>query len=460
MQGRINRQCLSLQCVAVMVALLSATLCFAQTADKAAESYVGEIVAANGTDIYAGGGKQFYTVGKVEAGQRVVVRGELFQWYRIVPPAGVYSYVTKSLVDATGDGRRGVVNRPRAEVTSASIDGPGVSYSRQAFLDKGDIVTIVAEEGSFYKIEPPADAIVWLPPNSVRKVEGVSVDSILKPTADTKKPPVETAKPPVAEAPVETVSAPPPPAVNDVVEAPAPGDGEPMAPVSEAGTTTPDVTDEGVEMVDETVTTPAGSNTAISTAESTPPAVEQGPPSVYAISVKAESPAVQALEAQLLDAGRKPLEEQPLEQLLAGYADVLQKGGLSVLDQRLVGARIEQMTRQAEVAKLLKSLKQTQETVATSTVAVVEPPKPRPRTAYDAVGQLLASGVFDGQSAPLLFRVVEPANLRTIAYIRPGKNFDTQGSLGRIVGVIGNTQYDPTLKLRVLDVEEIDVLEQ
>lgn len=457
MQGRINRQCLGLQCVAVMVALLSATVCFAQTAEKAAESYVGEVVAAGGTDIYAGGGKQFYTVGKVEAGQRVVVRGELFQWYRIVPPAGVYSYVTKSLVDATGDGRRGVVNRPRAEVTSASIDGPGVSYSRQAFLDKGAIVTIVAEEGSFYKIEPPADAIVWLPPNSVRKVEGVSVDSILKPKADTTKPPVQAATPPATEATAETVAT--PTVETEVVETPAAGESETMPPASEVVTATPDVTVDSTESVDETDTTPAGSNTAISTVEPTPAEVE-GPPSVYAISVKAESPAVQALEAQLLDAGRKPLEEQPLEQLLAGYADALQKGGLSVLDQRIVGARIEQMTRQAEVAKLLKSLKQTQETVATSTVAVVEPPKPRPRTAYNAVGQLLASGVYDGQSAPLLFRVVEPANLRTIAYVRPGKNFDTQGSLGRIVGVIGNTQYDPTLKLRVLDVEEIDVLEQ
>lgn len=443
MQGRINRQCMTLQVLTSVLAILIATVSHAQSAgEKAAESYVAEVIAAG--DIYAGGGRKYYTVGRVEAGQRVVVRGELFQWYNIVPPAGVYSYMTKGYVDATGDGRRGVVNRAHSDFTAASLDGPGVSYVRQSFLDKGAIVTIVAEEGSYYKIEPPAGTIVWLPPNSLRKLEGVSVDAVLNPAAQggNQEATSTTVKP--EPKPVETT-----PVTPEVTEAAEPVMEEVTVP-SVAEETTP-----------ESATT-AESDTAITTTDDAAPTVESTTPavrSIYELNVKAESPAVQALEAKLLEAGRKPLQDQPLESLIADYTQASKQADLPALDQRLIGARIEQLTRQSEVAALLKSLKQTQDTIGDSKVAVEEAPQPRPRTAYTAVGQLLASGVYDGQSAPLLYRVVEPANLRTIAYVRPGKTFDTNSSLGKLVGVIGSSTYDPALRLRVLDVEELDILD-
>ncbi len=45
------------------------------------------------------------------------------------------------------------------------------------------------------------------------------------------------------------------------------------------------------------------------------------------------------------------------------------------------------------------------------------------------VGQLLASGVYNGDSGPRLFRLVEPASERTLAYVQPGQ-FDSACVLG------------------------------
>ena len=78
---------------------------------------------------------------------------------------------------------------------------------------------------------------------------------------------------------------------------------------------------------------------------------------------------------------------------------------------------------------------------------------------YDVTGQLQASSVYDGVKLPRLFRVAEPATGRTIVYVKPGPQFESHKALGRLVGIVGKTEFDAGLNLRIIAVEKLDILQ-
>ncbi|MEM8876150.1 MAG: aminotransferase class V-fold PLP-dependent enzyme, partial [Planctomycetota bacterium] len=90
-------------------------------------------------------------------------------WYQIRVPEGVTSYVSKAFVNAQGDGETGTINQDRTPVKAASLRGPGESYREQLLLSKDDTVTILAEEGNYYKVVSPKDAFVFIPAGTLRK---------------------------------------------------------------------------------------------------------------------------------------------------------------------------------------------------------------------------------------------------------------------------------------------------
>ena len=81
----------------------------------------------------------------------------------------------------------------------------------------------------------------------------------------------------------------------------------------------------------------------------------------------------------------------------------------------------------------------------------------RPK-AYLAVGRLVASTLYTGEKLPLLHRVVDPLTGLTIAYVRPAPDTSIRNLLGQYVGVMGTKEYDPALKLHIIDAESIDAL--
>ena len=78
----------------------------------------------------AGAGRSFYSVGELKKGTPVTVDEVVFGWYKIKPPQGIYSYISRAFVDAYGDGKTGKVNTNRAAVRASSVNGPGESYRR------------------------------------------------------------------------------------------------------------------------------------------------------------------------------------------------------------------------------------------------------------------------------------------------------------------------------------------
>jgi len=80
--------------------------------------------------------------------------------------------------------------------------------------------------------------------------------------------------------------------------------------------------------------------------------------------------------------------------------------------------------------------------------------------AYQIVGKMMVSSVYTGEHLPLLYRIqgIDPVTgtSRTIGYVAPNADQDFRHLLGRVVGVLGKTTQDQSLKLKVIEPERID----
>jgi len=176
---------------------------------------------------------------------------------------------------------------------------------------------------------------------------------------------------------------------------------------------------------------------------------------------------VQAAEARYGQVLNEPLEKQPLAELISTYESLQGDATIPPLDRRIVSARLAQLRRNQELATALRSISQTQTDLQNAPPIRIEPQSSRvlnngPDARYTAVGLLLASSVFNGQNMPTLFRIVDPATGRTVAYVRPVSALsplEWAAMLGKTVGVIGESKSDPALKLRIIDVSKVDLLQ-
>jgi hypothetical protein len=502
--------------------------------------YTGTIVEDD-VAVRAGAGRTFYIVGKLNKGDTVTVDQVIFTWCRILPPKGVYSYISKAFVDVKGSGNIGVVNQDGRPVKAASVNGPGESYRRHFELNKGDTVTIVGEDGSFYKIVPPTSAHVYVPASAVKLLEnGAAAAAAPAPPAGSEATPMTpvtstaVSTPAVTEAPVETpratvtitpppvpapapaptpatdvtpvqspaatvtVATPVPPAPPAPVQTPAPAPAPapattvtvtpPAAPAATATVTPPPApttvtvtTPQPMTPVDAPAAAPSASVTT-STTTTTSTFTQQLTPGVAptttttvtsheTIGGPAPRPpshglqpfdrAVVAAEARFDQVYAMPLEQRPLQELLTTYETLNRDSGLGPVDRRIVSFRISQIRRDVTLASAVKDIKGARETASTKVDIEAERRAAQfARGQYDVVGTLMASGVYDGDNLPRLYRVVDPVEMRTIAYLQTKPGVDVTMALGRVVGVQGRTRYNPALKLRLIEVERFDVLER
>jgi len=450
-------------------------------------SFTGVIVEDNAA-VRAGAGISYYVVGKLSKGTTIQVEDQIFEWFKIKPPKGVHSYVSKAFVDAKGDGSTGVVNKDRVRVKAASINGPGESYRRQMDLLKGDTVQIVGEEGGFYKITPPAGTHVFILAKSVEKTEDAPAREPAAP-ATRPQPVVVKPAPPkpatqpkpkwsgptevtVQPKPVEVVVKPAPrksPAVNMqpakpvVTEKPAPvvvKVPEPVVVQPSPPATRPAPPTEVMVATAQEVTTPIQ-------ARATPPrptptvTLQATQPVAPEIDAPAESMLLSTVEERFAKAQELPVEQRPLAELLAAYELVKQSPSLTINDKRIVYARVAQLNRDIELAKALKSISNTQQQIAAAEQVVpqTQPAPTHAGRAYDAMGRLQASVVYNGKSLPRLYRLANPVNGQTILYVRPTDAVDPAAHLGRVVGLMGEIRYDPGLRLKLLEVQRIDAVQ-
>ncbi|MEX0654011.1 MAG: hypothetical protein WD534_07160 [Phycisphaeraceae bacterium] len=448
--------------------------------------YTGIIVEDN-VQVRAGAGRAYYVVGELDRGKLVEVEEVIFGWLKIVPPDGVNSYISKAFVDASGEGRTGTVNANRTRVTAASIEGPGNSYREQTLLNRGATVKIAGEEGSFYKIAPPANTYVFLPPGSVRREADMEAarqpveddeDTAAESTPrrpepeDDPEPATDPAVAPSDDAdtdseaepttrdqtsddaddvePAETdreADAEAKDAAADVVDEPAAAGAEEEVQTQEPGEAETATTEQPVE--DE-------AEDAVEVAEAPAEEAEQ-------VETPAISDALREVEQRHLPAFNLPLEEQPFDRMIADYQAVRESEGdaLPQVDRRIIAHRLATMERNQRLASTLVRLAELREQSEQTDRELEQRQQERDarRPDYDAVGELLASTVYDGRSLPRLYRLVDPTTGRTIGYVEPSDEIQPRHMLGRVVGIVGDRQLDPGLRLRVFNLRRIDVLE-
>jgi uncharacterized protein YgiM (DUF1202 family) len=113
----------------------------------ARNSAVAEI-NSDGVYIRSGAGDNYYPTTKLNKGTQVTVVGAKFDWLKIVPPQGSFSYVAKAFVDKQADGT-GIVNRDDVNVRAGS-ELNAMKTSVQGKLARGQQVKILEEVDEYY----------------------------------------------------------------------------------------------------------------------------------------------------------------------------------------------------------------------------------------------------------------------------------------------------------------------
>jgi uncharacterized protein YgiM (DUF1202 family) len=361
-------------------------------------------VNAGAVFVRSGPGEGYYATQKLDKGATITVVGIKFDWLKIVPPEGSYSYVGSVFIDRSGDGSVGRVNRNDVNVRAGSLLN-AMKTTVQTRLNAGDEVQIIGKEDEYLKIKPPEGSYLYVNKQFVDPVRAIA--------GDTNAPaPLLTETPTTQPASVASASA------------------TPVAPATAVKPTAPSID--------------------VAAAPTTQPAQASGVATTQPVAV-APQPTAEDLfgkyEAEFDTTSKQPLADQNITQLTTEYQSIAKADGLSdtlrtVVQFRILEARkLETESAQKELA-LQAEQQELSERLKTEDVEI-----------YTAVGTLQPSSLQLGGA--LLYRLTDPATGRTVIYIRTSDE-KVAGLMGQFVGVKGDANTDPQLSLKVVQPTAID----
>jgi hypothetical protein len=367
---------------------------------------------------------------KLNTGAQVTVVGVKFDWLKILPPEGSFCYVAKAFVDK-GAGDSGTVNRDDVNVRAGSALNM-MKTTVQGKLTSGQTVKILGEQDEYYTIAPPADAYVYVKKDFVKFVKAVP--------AVPKDEAPKTAEPtPVAQ---DEKKEPTGATENLIV---------PQAPTSQPAAI---ASDDQTNPATPTTTTPDDARTAGATTQPAPPA---------AATVTAEAE-FDKLEASYAAASGKPIEQQPVTELLGGYQKLIADPKLPESMRRVADFRAQTLKARAEardkfvaVMKQQEESKKRQQALKAEQQEIEQKIKQNDVQVFTAVGTLRTSSIQNGNA--MLYRLTDPATGHTVCYIRAEDPATVANFMGKFIGVRGPLTTDPTLSLKVVtptDAAEVD----
>jgi len=344
----------------------------------------GEVI---GNDVYVRSGPSLnhYPVYKLNAGDRLTIVGDTGDWYEIVPPEGVFSFISGDYVDTAG-GTTGVVNGNNVRVRAGSTlpDFSKLKYTIQMQLPKGAEVTILGREpDGFLRIKPPTGTTVWVNRGYV------------EPVPDALAAAEQTDR--------ETVSS------SAVTPEAGPAD-----------TGTPD--DDEVE-------------TDAPKAAEAVPAVSQQPK---------KRQELEDIDAAVRAVLTKPVPERDFQPLIERYKAIAERAKDDPARQ-FARIRVDQLSDMAALVNAVRTLRKLEEETGWKRRGFLEdrarireelPSIPR---GLDAQGELRVSALYPPEKLPCRYRLVDAGGgrERTIGYLEipTGSTIDVDGFLGRYVGV-------------------------
>ena len=408
-------------------------------------NFVGEI---QGTSVYvrSGPSDSYYPTTKLSKGDRVTVRGTKFNYLKIEPPAGSFSYVGKAYVERHGDGRKGRVNTAANVRTGSELNS--MKTTVQTKLEPGSEVTIQGEQEEYFKIDPPPGAYLYVQkdfviPRERVPAEGEAIAQVPQDGGQARQPQQqpETAPPApdgtgaagaIADAATESEQQPEATGQDRVATA-APGAGQ------------------------------TGGNAAAEegSAPSTRPNASQ--PATATASADAR---FEQLEADFAAAGRQSVVEQPVDELLGRYQELVKEESLPESLKRVADVRIAALNVRKQTRDEFAAVRKTQEEMASRRKALQaereeleEQIKATQVEFFAAVGTLRTSSLQQGPRGTTLYRLTDPESGRTLVYIRTSSR-DVTALLNQFVGVKGELTSDPLLRLRVITPTEAKLVDQ
>jgi len=191
--------------------------------------------------------------------------------------------------------------------------------------------------------------------------------------------------------------------------------------------------------------TPTGGNTSLASGTATTrPASE----------VSSAEKDFAKLEEQFTASSTKPLDQQPISEMLTGYQKVVTDAKLPeslkrIADYRIAGLKNRQSAQAAlvDAKKTQEEIDKRQQAMKAEKQELEERVKAEQARTYAAIGTLRTSSLQQG--AGVLFRLTDPANGRTLVYIR-SDDAKLATMIGQFVGVKGEANIDPVVNLNVI----------
>jgi hypothetical protein len=400
-------------------------------------NFIGEI-NGNGVSVRSGPNENYYPTGKLDKGARVKVVGIRFNWLKIEPPEGSFSYIGRAFVDRHGDGKAGKVNNT-ANIRAGSSMNP-MKTTIQTKLVAGADVKILGEEDEYYKIEPPAGAYLYVsqqfvrpigPADGIAAAEGAASAGAAPAASDAQANAGASTDPSNASKPAQSdVDA----ANRRTAEALAAIPGTP-SPSAAGAATQPGITDQ----------------------QATQPAT----------AVSASDEKFEALEAEFAEASRKPVLDQPIADFVARYQQASQDDRLPESLKRIADARLaalkvrdEAKTQLLATRKSQDEMKQRNQALVAERQELAERIKETQVDFYTAVGTLRPSSLQQGPQGTILYRLTDPDTGRTLVYLRSADKTQLSGLLNQFVGVRGELRKDALLRLNVIQPTEAKAVDQ
>ncbi len=156
------------------------------------------VVVHEKAPIRAGAGPSYYVVGHATKGQPIQVLRIVHGWYELEPTKDVSLYFEKDQLQVSENGATAETRRAGLTGYLASVEGPGASTWAGPPLEKGAQLTVLGEEGGYYRVAPPKGTVVYLAPGAVRRL-------LPDEAVPTPAEPAATVEPAVNNEPADTV---------------------------------------------------------------------------------------------------------------------------------------------------------------------------------------------------------------------------------------------------------------
>ncbi len=444
-----------------MVVLGGGATAVAQTAGDAAKAeagmkdtapYYGVVTAAD-TAVRCKDSERYYKVGELPMGQVVMVDGESSTWVRIGYPASLSAFARVEDVDVNGKSATLKVDSrlKAANATSGYVGSwqPLLPTAAKA----GTVLTIVEPVTDStgpviaYRVVPPKEARAFVESRSVRRATDAEVEAFR----------AKTGAPSLAAKPVEPEAKPAVPAATTPEAKPI----DLTAPV-----------DPGATVLTQGGSNPEGVRPETAKPETATPGQEQpaaGPEPVAATPevvvtarpvVRPPSPFV-ALESGFQALARRTnVAVDEFEELISEYEKAI---GDEPSGRRREGmqARVEYLKLRRDAAETVRRQEEARAALDSNKVRINEQLAEVQRSrVYTIIGQIQPSTVYDGKDLPLMYRVVSVggSSPRTLGYLKKSDEFDFDRMLGLVIGVIGETQIDRSLRLNIITPVRVEVL--